>query len=154
MSNQLNELGIDDIDLLIWLTWIDSGSHTSHARPWFSVYFTLLAANVTNPTRTAIKARDKRVIEAANAGHNAMISHLEKHKPGARPFNESAQRQVDKIAKHIINVYGNLVNVNQEIDEITDSGSVVAVKIGAGDKKIKPNGTGFARHPKTRSRGG
>ncbi len=125
-------------------------------------------ALVTRLIRTIIEARDKRDIEAAsdfivrlpagdyapfmldltpdqlrplfNASHNAMMAHLEKYPPSAKAFDDSTRRQLDHTAMHIINVYGNLINVNQEIGEISDSGSVVAVKIGADDKENKDTG--------------
>jgi predicted acylesterase/phospholipase RssA len=65
-----------------------------------------------------------------NASYNAMITHLEKHGPGNLRFDEVEQRQVDKTAAHIINVFGNLINVHQEVHSVSDSGSVVGVKIG------------------------
>jgi len=117
---------------------------------------------LTQLIRTTIEARDKRAMELApelvvrlpvggyapfvfnltpdqlqplvNASHNAMLLHLEKYQPSARSLNQIVQLQVDKAAKHIINVYGNMITVNQDIGEVKESGTVVGVKIGAGEQ--------------------
>ena len=69
-----------------------------------------------------------------NASYNAMLLYLEKYQPSARSLNQIVQYQIDKAAKHIINVYGNMITVNQDIGEVKESGTVVGVKIEAGEK--------------------
>jgi NTE family protein len=109
--------------------------------------------------RTVLEARDKRAIETAsehvvrlptmgyapfafnltpeqlqpllNAGHNAMIDHLKTHdiSRGNRPIDEYTKTQVDNRAMHIINVYGNLMNVVQNIRK--NEGTVIGMQMGA-----------------------
>jgi predicted acylesterase/phospholipase RssA len=113
--------------------------------------------------RTVIEARDRRVIETVtdyivrlpamgyapfnidlppehvqpllNGGYNAMIAHLETHPSPADSgyFSESAKKQVDNRALQIINIYGNLVQVDQKIGEV--SGTVTGVNLGSASEE-------------------
>lgn len=118
--------------------------------------------------RTVLEARDKRVIETAsehvvrlptmgyapfvfnltpeqlqpllNAGHNAMIDHLKTHDISAsdRLTDAYTKSQVDSRAMQIINVYGNLTNVVQNIRK--NEGTVTGIKMGSvGEQKEVPS---------------
>ncbi len=107
--------------------------------------------------KTVIEARDKLSIEAVkpnvvrlptmgyqafdfnltpaqlqpmfNASYNAIITHLETYQSeaGRRVLSESYQSQVENKAITIIN---NTYHINQYVESMTGSGSVVAVKTG------------------------